>query len=457
MPSSKNVAWIAAALLALMVLLLPACVNGFPFVFADTGGYLARPFERTLALSRSAFYGAFLAAGIPLDFWPNIFIQAALTAWVVQIALRAYGYRGPLTFACVIVALAALTSLPWYAGQLMPDILVPLAVIALHLLAFARDRLRKFEAALLIAVVAVAMASHMSIVALIAALLALFSMLRLLGRRLGLPRPGLCAPIAAAVAGIMLAVVSNLAIAGQFALTPGGSTFLFARLLQDGIVARYLDEHCPDPTIGLCAHRGELPTSADDWLWGNSPLGALGGWEKFEPQGRRIIFKTIVSYPFMHLRTAARAAAEQLVTLATGEGLGSKDNWHARRALQQYAPGTMTALAASRQEHDAFDFSMVNFIHVPVALAATAMLPVFVVLYRRRNPQLSLLAATVLFAIVTNAAICGIFSNPNARYQSRIAPLAALIAAIVLLELWKARSGSRLRDHKADPIRPALN
>jgi hypothetical protein len=159
----------------------------------------------------------------------------------------------------------------------------------------------------------------------------------------------------------------------------------------------------------------------------------------------------------MHLRTAARAAAEQLVTLATGEGLGSKDNWHARRALQQYAPGTMTALAASRQEHDAFDFSMVNFIHVPVALAATAMLPVFVVLYRRRNPQLSLLAATVLFAIVTNAAICGIFSNPNARYQSRIAPLAALIAAIVLLELWKARSGSRLRDHKADPIRPALN
>src|SRR3954453_11713538 len=100
MPGRKNVAWIAAALLALMVLLLPALVNGFPFVFADTGGYLARPFERTLALSRSAFYGAFLATGIPLDFWPNVFIQAALTAWLTQIALRACGYRGPLTFAC---------------------------------------------------------------------------------------------------------------------------------------------------------------------------------------------------------------------------------------------------------------------------------------------------------------------------------------------------------------------
>jgi hypothetical protein len=452
MLSRKTIAWIAALSLGLMVLLLPAFVNGFPFVFADTGGYLARPFERTLVLGRSALYGLFLAAGIPFDFWPDVIVQAGLTVWVMQIALRAYGYRGPLTFSCLLVALAAFTSLPWYVGQLMPDIFVPLAVLALHLLAFARERLRKLETLLLMAVTAVAMASHMSIVALVAGLLVLFSMLRLFGSRLEPARPGLCAPIAAAVAGIALALLSNLAIAGQFALTPGGSTFLFARLLQDGIVARYLSEHCPDPTIRLCAFGAELPVSADDWLWGNSPLGALGGWEEFEPEGRRIIFKTIVSYPFMHIRTAAQATAEQLVTLATGEGLGSKDNWHARRVLQQYAPDTMIAFAASRQQHDAFEFGIVNLIHVPVALVTIAMLPAFIVLCRRRNPQLSLLAATALFAIVTNAAICGIFSNPNARYQSRIAPLAALIAVMVMLDFWKVRSGSRLLDRNSDLV-----
>ena len=66
---------------------------------------------------------------------------------------------------------------------------------------------------------------------------------------------------------------------------------------------------------------------------------------------------------------------------------------------------------------------------------------------------LSLLAATVLFAIVTNAAICGIFSNPNARYQSRIAPLAALIALMALLDFWKARfwkARSESRFHNRD-------
>jgi hypothetical protein len=89
----------------------------------------------------------------------------------------------------------------------MPDIFVPLAVMALHLLAFAREQLRRIETLLLMAVVAISMASHMSIVALVAGMLALFSILRLfgLGRRLDPARPGLGAPIAAAVAGIALA------------------------------------------------------------------------------------------------------------------------------------------------------------------------------------------------------------------------------------------------------------
>src|SRR5689334_4747194 len=43
-------------------LLWPALSNRFPLIFYDTGGYLARPFEQTLEIGRSALYGAFLAA-----------------------------------------------------------------------------------------------------------------------------------------------------------------------------------------------------------------------------------------------------------------------------------------------------------------------------------------------------------------------------------------------------------
>jgi hypothetical protein len=80
------------------------------------------------------------------------------------------------------------------------------------------------------------------------------------------------------------------------------------------------------------------------------------------------------------------------------------------------------------------------------------MLPVFIVLCRRRNPHLSFLAATVLLAIVTNAAICGIFSNPNARYQARITPLAALTALMVMLDFRKVRSRTRLLDRNSSYV-----
>src|SRR5690349_975324 len=105
----ESFAWALALVLSVAALLLPAFVNGFPFVFADTGGYLARSFERTLALGRSALYGAFLAAGIPFDFWPNVVVQAGLTVWVLRIVLRAHGLPSPLLLVCVTAALAVAT------------------------------------------------------------------------------------------------------------------------------------------------------------------------------------------------------------------------------------------------------------------------------------------------------------------------------------------------------------
>src|SRR5690606_6850329 len=71
------------ALVPAMVVLLmwPALWNGFPMIFPDIGGYLLRPLEGTLELGRSAAFGAYLAAGLPLDFWPNVLIQAAGTVF----------------------------------------------------------------------------------------------------------------------------------------------------------------------------------------------------------------------------------------------------------------------------------------------------------------------------------------------------------------------------------------
>src|SRR5271165_3113381 len=86
--------WLAASAAMVLVLLAPALWNGFPLIFPDTGGYLGRPIEGTLALGRSALYGLFLYAGVPTAFWPNVIAQAALTAWLIVLTMRASGLGG---------------------------------------------------------------------------------------------------------------------------------------------------------------------------------------------------------------------------------------------------------------------------------------------------------------------------------------------------------------------------
>jgi hypothetical protein len=433
---SDRIAWAFAFALCAGAMLVPAFVNGFPLIFADTGGYLARPFEHTLLIGRSALYGAFLAAGIAWDFWPNIMAQAAAAAWLMLLVLRTHGLgTRPGLAAALTITLALLTGLPWNASMLMPDIFAPLTVLALHLLAFRRDALSGREALAVGALVAAAIATHMGTLALGLGLLAAFAAFKPFARRLALPRPRLAAPALALVLGVTLALLSNFAITGKIAFTPGGSNFVFGRLVQDGIVARYMDERCPDPSLTLCAYRNDLPATADGWLWGwGSPLYKLGGPAAFAPEARAIILATLPRYPAAHVISAVEAAARQLVRLRTGEGVNPHDTEHAVRALARYAPDAMPRFEAARQQHDRFDFTLINLVHVPLALVCLALLPLMVLAarWRRIAPAPATLAFTVLMATLANAAICGTLSNPNDRYQSRIAwlaPFAFVIAA----------------------------
>ena len=50
-----------------------------------------------------------------------------------------------LAFGIVALAVDFVSSLPWLAGQLLPDILFPAAVLALYLLAFASETLTRWE------------------------------------------------------------------------------------------------------------------------------------------------------------------------------------------------------------------------------------------------------------------------------------------------------------------------
>jgi hypothetical protein len=433
--------WSFASTAMMLALLAPAIWNGFPLIFPDTGGYFTAPMVHALANGRSALYGFFLDLGIPLSFWPCIVAQSALMVWLFVVTLRVNALGGRPWFASGLMAtLTVATSLPWFAGQLMPDILFPAAALALYLLSYADARLSRGERYGLAAVIAFAIPCHMAAAGLcVGVVIALFIVSRIAGLTsyLALPKLRLKFAAGAVATGLALCPVSNLALTGSFAFTPGGTTFLFGRLIEDGIVARYLEDECPDATIQLCAYRKTLPEIADDWLWGDSPLYKLGGWDAYEPEERRIIWATLTQYPEMHLTSAINATLAQFASFATEVSVD--DNDPTFNSVREHIPWLVPQLFSARQQTERFDVAPLNRLHVPVAGFAVAGLILALLLRRRLDiaPQAAALCLVIVLALAANAAICGVFSHPVDRYQSRLVLLAPFALAILLARRFK--------------------
>jgi hypothetical protein len=423
----------------LLALMAPALWNGFPLIFPDTGGYLDRPILGTLGMGRSALYGLFLYTGAPFSFWPNAVIQSALMVWLIVLIMRGHGLDGRPWLALGIVAmLTVCTSLPWFSGQLIPDILFPAAVLALYLLSFCNKRLARWERFMLAAVIAFAIPSHMAAAGVCVAVFAALWLVPQF-KPLALPKPRLWFAAGSIATGIVLCPISNLAITGNFAFTPGGSSFLFGRLIEDGIIARYLSEHCPDASLRLCDFKATLPDDADDWLWDeDSPFNKLGRWKGFRSEERAITRATLERYPFMHASTAVVATVTQFFTFQTEVGI--EDNAPTVNMFGDHFPHLFAQFMRARQQAEPFDVAPLNYLHVPVATLSVAGLGI-ALLFRRRlkiMPEAAALCLVILLALAANAAICGIFSHPVDRYQSRVVLLAPLAMALLIAEFRRA-------------------
>ena len=425
-----------------LALMAPALWNGFPLIFPDTGGYLSRPIEGTLGMGRSALYGLFLYTGVPFAFWSNALAQAALTAWLIVLTLRAHRLGGRPWLALGIVTMLTLgTSLPWFAGQLMPDILFPAAVLALYLLSFHAGQLAIGERVGLVAVIMFAIPSHMAAAGMCVALIVALGLLARV-TLLALPKPRLLLAAGAVAAGVALCPISNWAITGTFGFTPGGESFLFGRLIEDGIVARYLNERCPDPSLRLCAYKAELPDDADGWLWGDTPFYKLGGSTGYAGEERAIIRATLERYPFMHAGTAIAATFKQFFEFQTE--ISVQDNEPTIVTLADRTPQLFAQFMNARQQAEHFDVGPLNYLHVPFAALAIAGL-VGCLIWRRRldvAPEFAALCLTILLALAANAAVCGIFAHPVDRYQGRLVPLAPLAMALLIARRQRSPAAS---------------
>ena len=424
---------------SLLLLLAPALWNGFAIVFYDTGGYIQRVTDMSLAAGRSFFYGLFLwlTSFGWWSFWGPVTIQALAAVWLIHLMLRCHGLTaGPLATAACTAVLSLVTGISWYSAQLMPDILIPLTVLALWLLGFRRQELARAEGMLLAAIALLGMLSHMSCLALGMGLAVVVVLAKLSANRWHWSLPVSVLPVLSTVmAAVILMLLLHFVLFGKLGYTPGGPIFIFGRLVQDGIAQKYLAEHCPIEGVKLCAWQEQMPKTADEFLW-RSPFKEIGDWDGAKDELSYLVRECVKAYPGEVLWSSLVFTAQQMVLVGTGDGLEAFHD-HARGVFAALPRPVADQYQAARQQQEQITktlFDGFNRVHVPVAILS--MLGLILVCCwgsMKRQEDIAGLAAFVLLSLLGNAFICGALSNPHDRYQSRLVWVATLVVMMAVL------------------------
>ena len=348
----------------------PALWNGFALLQYDTGGYLARWYEGTLVPSRAVVYGLHprcrRAAG---DSGRCCSCSRRSRSGSLALMLRAHGLGGGRC--CCSASSPRCRCSPRCPGSprsCSPTFSRARRAGALSPGVARRRACKRWERIGLIILIAVSAATHSA------------THRRAVGarrrRRLALARrPHAHAARAArprrrwrSRSAPLMVFAADAVVAKRLAWTPGGFALSFGRMLQDGIVKKYLDQHCPDPA--LAAVRLQGPIAATTPTCGSGAATCSTGSAASPASARRwrrscsTAWSTI---PLLQIKTAAIATARQLIAVHTGEGVLTTI-WHTYAIIEKFTPQLVPAMRAARQQHGELSFTAINDLHYPLAL-----------------------------------------------------------------------------------------
>lgn len=430
---------------AVLLLCIPAVWNGFPLMHDDVGGYVERWPSGSLGLSRSTIYGLLLWTTRLTLFVPVVVLQAFVTTFVVDRAIKAFGVRSPSQWflPSVITAIALTSGAALFVSKLTPDAWAAPGLLAFHLLAWHGDGLTTGERVAMTAIVAFAGASHMATFAILAGLSLVYVIAWL--ARCGPDLNSACIGVAGAAVwcGLLLLVAGNFIVTGRLALEPGGEIFLFGRMVEDGMGREILSEECPRTDWQLCLYRESLPSYAEAFIFDvGSPLQKIGG--AGDPRARdeiaAIVARSLVRHPLANAERAIELTATQFVDVGTGGLMEPLMSGHTRSVLSRYTPALVPLFDAARQQTESIDLDgWSDWVAVPISIGASFALPVLaVVLWLRRLRREAMLPAFLFVALLGNAALCGVISGSNDRYQARLVWLAPFVVGLTVQSLGGA-------------------
>ncbi|MFK7771967.1 MAG: hypothetical protein AB8F94_07500 [Saprospiraceae bacterium] len=423
---------------AFIIISLAAIINGFPLWYPDTSTYLASGFELETPADRPIGYGIFilLTSLNGASVWLVVVAQAIIIFYLLNLTFYYFFSNWTKSKTLIVFTLLSLfSSFSFVSSQLISDIFSPIGAICLFHL-FLNHTLKKSTRNWLIGIYILSVVMHMSHVGINIILIVILSILSKIRFNQFEFRKS--------IAFVILTLTCLLSMGS--ALGKSTHVFLMARLSENGILKKYLDENCDKKTYKICAFKNDLPGSANAFLWEKySPVYHTGGWVDSKPEYVEIIKGTFSSWEYLalHLKESFKTTKRQLQFFEVGDGnIAYREGTSLYERFEKYFPREFNQYKNSiiYQTEDELmldHFSKINSIHYFIALLALLINFLFLVFYKNKKDIfywfVIFLIATILVSNFLNASLV---VNAH-RFGAKVSWLLLLSAILILFKLKK--------------------
>lgn len=230
--------------------------------------------------------------------------------------------------------------------------------------------------------------------------------------------------------------IHNFVKDGTFYFSKGSGMLFTSKLLENGLLKKYLDAHCGNDMSPLCAYKDQLPVWGPPFLYGPQSAANLMGLAQAETECRRLNLRIAESYPLPLLLLSIKGGAINLFRLNAGTGIYRYDeNTSPWNPIKEEDRTEFNQWNNSRQQGKNLDFTLLSIIQ-RISIFSTLIILLLSLnrkdLFAAWNPILISFARFVLLALILNALITGaLASEYDDRYQTRIAWLVPLVVMIM--------------------------
>lgn len=372
--------------LALIIIIIAAIINGFPLWYPDTSTYVASGFELETPADRPIGYGIFirLTSLNGASVWLVIVAQAIIIYYLLNLTFQYFFSNWTkLQTIIILTSLSLFSSFSFVTSQLISDIFSPIGAICLFHL-FLNQILKKSDRNWLVSLYILSVVMHMSHIGINIILIFILSIFsKILFNQFEFRK---------SIGFVALTLMCLLSMGS--ALGKSTHVFLMARLSENGILKKYLDENCDKKTYKICAFKDDLPGTANAFLWEEySPVYHTGGWVDSKPEYVEIIKGTFSSWEYLvlHIKESFKTTKRQLQLFEIGDGnIAYREGTSLYERFQKYFPREFhqykNSIIYRTDDQLMLDhFSKINSAHYFFAIAALLLNFLFLFFHKNKT------------------------------------------------------------------------